>query len=346
MNSRSSGPDSQSPRVAAEGRRETKVAAEGRREPRVALKVDCDTLEGTREGVPRLLEILAARGIRATFYFTFGPDRSGVAALRVFTRKGFLTKMLRSRAPSLYGWRTMLSGTLLPAPSIAGGASDAMRAAADAGHDTGVHGWDHVGWHDRLDRMAAERVADEYGRAHAEYLRIFGVPARTSAAPGWTVSARSLEVQEGRSLRHVSDTRLGPPFFPSAGGRVFSTLEIPTTLPTLDETLAWPELVGDEAQRRFFRGAVRGTEVHTIHAEVEGRSKAALFAAILDDWIAAGVSFPRLSELAEEAVARRDRIPVREVVKTRLPGRGGTIATGWPEAAAASAPARASGSAP
>ena len=71
-----------------------------------------------------------------------------------------------------------------------------------------------------------------------------------------------------------------------------------------------------------------------------------MFAAILDDWIAAGVSFPRLSELAEEAVARRDRIPVREVVKTRLPGRGGTVATGWPEAAAASAPARASGSAP
>ena len=29
---------------------------------RVALKVDCDTLEGTREGIPRLLEMFAARG--------------------------------------------------------------------------------------------------------------------------------------------------------------------------------------------------------------------------------------------------------------------------------------------
>ena len=66
---------------------------------RVALKVDCDTLEGTREGVPRLLEIFAARGIRATFFFTLGPDRSGVAVRRVFTRKGFLRKMIRSRAP-------------------------------------------------------------------------------------------------------------------------------------------------------------------------------------------------------------------------------------------------------
>jgi undecaprenyl phosphate-alpha-L-ara4FN deformylase len=300
---------------------------------RVALKVDCDTLEGTREGVPRLIRLFGERGIRATFYFTFGPDRSGVAALRVFTQKGFLAKMLRSRAPSLYGWRTMLSGTLLPAPSIARGAADAMRAAADAGHDTGVHGWDHVGWHDGLDRMARERVSEEYGLAHAEYLRVFGLPARTSAAPGWTVTERSLEVQEERALKHASDTRLGPPFFPAAGGRAFATLEIPTTLPTLDETLAWPQLSGDAAQRAFFRSAIRGTEVHTIHAEVEGRSKADLFAGILDDWLSDGVAFPLLSELADEALEQRARIPVRDVVKTRLPGRGGTVATGWPEAA-------------
>ena len=31
---------------------------------RVALKVDCDTFLGTRDGIPRLLDILAKRGIR------------------------------------------------------------------------------------------------------------------------------------------------------------------------------------------------------------------------------------------------------------------------------------------
>ncbi len=297
---------------------------------RVALKVDCDTDEGTREGVPRLSEMLAGRGIRATFFFTFGPDRSGVAIRRVLTQRGFLMKMLRSRAPSLYGWRTMLSGTLLPAPRIGERGADAMRAAAKAGHETGVHGWDHVGWHDGLARMPSERVREEYGHAHAEYLRVFGLPARASAAPGWTVDERSLEAQEERSLLYASDTRGGAPFFPRAGGRVFRTLEIPTTLPTLDETLAWRELPDDEAQRAFFRRAPRATEVHTIHAEVEGRSKARLFEKILDDWRADGVSFPLLSELAREALARRDAVPVRDVVTTTLRGRGGTVATGWP----------------
>jgi len=297
---------------------------------RVALKVDCDTDEGTREGVPRLSEMLAGRGIRATFFFTFGPDRSGAAVRRVLTQKGFLTKMLRSRAPSLYGWRTMLSGTLLPAPRIGERGADAMRIAAKAGHETGVHGWDHVGWHDGLARMSSERVREEYGRAHAEYLRVFGYPARASAAPGWTVDARSLEAQEERSLLYASDTRGGAPFFPRAGTRVFRTLEIPTTLPTLDETLAWRELSDDEAQRAFFRRAPLSTEVHTIHAEVEGRSKASLFEKILDDWLADGVSFPLLSDLAREALARRDAIPVRDMMTTKLRGRGGTVATGWP----------------
>ena len=300
--------------------------AEGRR---VALKVDCDTYEGTRDGIPRLLEIFAARGVRATFFFTLGPDRSGLAIRRIFTRKGFLKKMLRSRAPSLYGWRTMLSGTLLPAPMIGERCSGEMRAAAKAGHGTGVHGWDHVRWHDRLDAMSAEEIRTDYGRAHAEYLRIFGVPARSSAAPGWTANARSLEAQEERSLLFSSDTRGGSYFFPEVGGRVFRTLEIPTTLPTLDETLAWPELPADEDQRAFFRNAARGTQVHTIHAEVEGRSKAAFFEGILADWIADGVTFPLLSELAREVLAHHDAIPVRPLSRTTLPGRAGFVATGW-----------------
>lgn len=298
---------------------------------RVALKVDCDTYVGTREGVPRLVELLGRRGIRATFFFTFGPDRSGVAVRRVFTRPGFAKKMLRSRAASLYGIRTALYGTLLPAPRIAERCAGQMRAAERAGHDTGVHAWDHVGWHDRLDRMSLDRIREETDRAHAAYREIFGRPARAAAAAGWTIDARSLSVEDERGLLYTSNTRGGAPFFPSAQGRVFGTLEIPSTLPTLDETLAWPELPTDPDQRRFFREAPRGAQVHTIHAEVEGRSKAPLFASILDDWLAAGVRFPMLSELASEALARKGGIPVRELVRTTLPGRGGTVATGWPE---------------
>ena len=124
---------------------------------------------------------------------------------------------------------------------------------------------------------------------------------------------------------------MGGPFFPEIAGRAGATLEIPTTLPTLDETLAWDGVEGDEAQRALFRSAPRGTEVHTIHTEVEGRSKLPLFAGILDDWTQAGVRFVTLEELARESLARREVVPVRPVLRGTLPGRSGPVATGWPD---------------
>ncbi|HEY6050888.1 MAG TPA: 4-deoxy-4-formamido-L-arabinose-phosphoundecaprenol deformylase, partial [Thermoanaerobaculia bacterium] len=265
-------------------------------------------------------------------YFTLGPDRSGVAARRVFTQPGFLRKMLKSGGASLYGFPTVLYGTLLPAPRIGELCEAQIRSCRLAGHDTGVHGWDHVGWHDGLDRWDSARIRAEAVRAHEEYLRILGVPAESSAAPGWTANARSLEFEETCNLRFTSNSRGGTPFFPSVAGRRFTTLEVPSTLPTLDETLAWDALRagGDGAQLAFYRDAVRGTEVHTLHTEVEGRSKADLFARILDAWKGDGVRFVTLRELADEALARRGDVPVRELVQTTLPGRGGTVATGWP----------------
>lgn len=298
-------------------------------EKRVALKVDCDTYVGTREGIPALLDVFAKRGIRATFFFTLGPDRSGVAARRVFTRKGFLKKMLRSNAGSLYGFPTVVYGTLLPAPRIGERCEAEIRSAAAAGHDAGVHAWDHVGWHDGLDRWTAAKVREEVARAHAEFRRILGFDADASAAAGWTANALSLEAESERKLAYTSNTRGGTPFFPRAGGRVFATLDVPSTLPTLDETLAWETLGSDAAQRDWYRAAVRGTEVHTIHTEVEGRTKRRLFEEILDSWIADGVRFPTLRDLASEALAARADVPVRDLVRTTLAGRGGTVATGW-----------------
>ena len=118
---------------------------------------------------------------------------------------------------------------------------DARRGAR--GHETGVHGWDHVGWHDGLDRMSREEIARRVGA------RARGVPADPRASrrarappPGWTVNARSLEVEEERRLAlHVGHARRRAVLSRRAEGRTFPTLEIPSTLPTLDETLAWPE---------------------------------------------------------------------------------------------------------
>ena len=49
---------------------------------RIGLKVDVDTLRGTREGVPRLTALFKKLEMDATFYFSVGPDHTGRAMRR------------------------------------------------------------------------------------------------------------------------------------------------------------------------------------------------------------------------------------------------------------------------
>src|SRR2546429_1522238 len=114
---------------------------------KLALKIDVDTFRGTRDGVPRLVELLKKHGAGATFLFSLGPDHTGRALRRMF-RPGFFSKVSRTSVLEHYGVRTLLYGTLLPGPDIGRRCADVMRATRDACFEVGVHCWDHVRWQD------------------------------------------------------------------------------------------------------------------------------------------------------------------------------------------------------
>jgi len=207
---------------------------------RLALKVDIDTDRGTREGVPDMVADLQDAGVPACFLFSLGPDQTGRAITRVF-RPGFFQKVSRTSVVSIYGVRTLLNGTLLPAPHIGRRNAGVMRAVRDAGFEIGIHAYNHYRWQDYVQTMPLEAVRAEFIAARAEFLRIFGAEARTAGAAGWQSNARSRQVYDEAGLLYASDTRGGAPFFPRVDGRVFQTLEIPSTLPTFDELMGRPE---------------------------------------------------------------------------------------------------------
>lgn len=236
----------------------------------VALKIDVDTYAGTCDGVPVLLDLLKRYNARGTFYFCMGPDHTGRALRRIFTHKGFLQKALRSGAPSAYGLKTMLYGVLLPGPVIYKKCGDIMREVVRQGHEAGIHAWDHVDWHDFLVKSDPGFAKSELGQAAKAFLQVFGKLAATTAAPGWTVSAESLALQDQMSLFYCSDSRGSAPFYPVMGGKRYSTLQIPTTLPTADEVLGRDGLNPDDLPDYYFKLLTPGLNVLTIHTELEG----------------------------------------------------------------------------
>ena len=294
---------------------------------RLALKVDVDTDRGTRTGVPNLAADCREFGAPACFLFSLGPDQTGRAITRIF-RPGFFQKVSRTGVVSMYGLRTLLNGTLLPAPHIGRRNTDVMRAVRDEGCEVGIHCYNHYRWQDHVQTMDLAAVRAEFIAARAEFLRIFGREAHTAGAAGWQSNARSREVYDEAGLLYASDTRNGPPFFPRLGGRVFQTLEIPSTLPTFDELLGRPGYPDDRIVSHYLSLLDAGqTNVLTIHAEIEGMGKRALFRALLRTCAERDVQFIRLDELAQALLADRAAIPVRDQILAPIDGRSGTVAT-------------------
>ena len=294
---------------------------------RLALKVDADTDRGTRVGIPNLAADCTEFGAAACFLFSLGPDQTGRAVTRVL-RPGFFSKVSRTSVVQIYGVRTLLNGTLLPAPHVGRRNADAMRRVRDAGFEVGIHCYNHDRWQDYLDRMDLGSIRAEFGAARAEFSRIFGEEARSAGAPGWQSNARSREVYDEADLLYSSDTRGSCPFFPSIGGKAFRTLEIPSTLPTLDELMGRPEYP-DSAIAGHLVSLLRGDRlnVFTLHAEIEGMGRRAIFREFLAACRGAGVEFVRLDEEAKRLVSKRAEVPVCGQTMAPIDGRSGTVAT-------------------
>jgi peptidoglycan/xylan/chitin deacetylase (PgdA/CDA1 family) len=293
---------------------------------RLALKIDVDTDRGTRIGVPNLVRDLQEFEVPACFLFSLGPDQTGRAITRIF-RPGFFKKVSRTSVVKLYGIRTLLNGTLLPAPHIGRRNARVLREVRDAGHEVGIHCFNHYRWQDYVQKMSLDAVRAEFIAARAEFLRIFGSEAQTAGAPGWQSNARSRQVYDEAGLLYASDVRGSTPFFPRINGQVFKTLEIPSTLPTFDELLGRPEYPEDKIVAHYMSLLREDrTNVFTLHAEIEGMGKRELFRALLAECYNAGVQFIRLDDLARELLSNHAAIPVCDQLAAEIDGRSGNVA--------------------
>lgn len=297
---------------------------------KLAIKIDVDTDRGTREGVPRLVEVLKRQDVPATFLFSLGPDNTGKAIRRIF-RPGFLQKVRRTNVAGNYGLRTLMNGTLLPAPRIGERNEEVMRSVRDAGFSIGIHCWDHFQWQDYLHDMSTVGIRNEFQRARDEFERVFDEAAKSCGAPGWQCNEPALAAYDTAGLLWASDSRsdgkLPTAFFPKWKDEQFKTLHLSTTLPTLDELMGRPEYPDDKINDHYLKLLqTDGDHIHTIHAELEGLHYASMFEDLIIRAKAAGVTFFDLDDYAEGILKSPEGIPICNIALGEVDGRSGLVA--------------------
>ena len=287
----------------------------------VGLRIDVDTFRGTRLGVPNLLRLLERHGIRASFFFCVGPDNMGRHLWRLL-RPRFLYKMLRTKAAKLYGWDILWRGVFRPGPIIGERLADVIRAAGDAGHEIGLHAWDHHRWQMHLEDMSAEEIRESLRRGVDLLTRIIGRPPTCSAVPGWRCNERVLLEKEAFRFSYNSDCRGESIFLPVVDGRTLSTPQIPVNLPTYDEVVGRNGIDADNYNEHVLSLLKPdGMNVLTIHAEVEGIVCLEMFEAFVELVQARGGAFIPVARCLD---ASRP-VPSARVIPREIPGREGWV---------------------
>ena len=304
--------------------------------PLLVLKIDVDTYRGTREGVPNLVRMLKSHGAGATFLFSLGPDHTGWAMRRAL-RPGFFKKVSRTSVVEHYGVKTLMYGVLLPGPDIGAKTAAQMRATRDAGFEVGIHTWDHVYWQDNVARRDPAWTDAIMAKSEARHAQVFGQAPHTHGAAGWQMNAHAFARHDRMGYRYASDGRAtlnddGSLADPDAGPyrlQGLQHIQMPTTLPTLDELLG-REIDGitiDEsniADHLLTLTAQHPRDhVYTLHAELEGQKLAPIFERLLSGWKAQGYQLASMADYYEKI--KHASLPAYPLQWGGVPGRSGEL---------------------
>ena len=256
---------------------------------KLALKVDVGTLRGVRTGVPRLMELLKKHNANASFFFNLGPDR-----------------------------------VLFPGAEVGKRYAETLRQTRAAGFEVGIHAYNSQLWKNKAAGADAEWTLNQMQLACERFDEIFKDAPRIHGAPGWQMSLYAFRLTQRLGFDYGSDTRGICPFVPIFRGEIIACPQLPTTLPTLDESIASAGTKGAADHILKLSENPRETgHLYTLRAEREGRKLAPLFERLIESWRAQGYELTSTRSLFEAMETKR--LPRHEVAFGTLRGLRGPL---------------------
>jgi peptidoglycan/xylan/chitin deacetylase (PgdA/CDA1 family) len=227
---------------------------QARRDPLVfSLRIDIDTFDGLRRGVPQILDILNHFDMRASFYCIMGREGDIVNNLKHKVRserilmKGAAKeeyKQLRDTVQQ-FSMRASLSqaanglfsnplaffneGTRLSKrlffPQRVSSAMSILKRIADEKHEIGPHGYIHIKW----SGITPKEMREEFEAMISEYVHIFQTYPRSWCAPFGTLNQDVIRLTEEARMEVNSYLNGSEIFHPSIDGRKCRHVMVPVT---------------------------------------------------------------------------------------------------------------------
>lgn len=258
---------------------------------KLVLKVDVETLRGTREGVSALLQAFERHHAGATFLFSLGPEPEGILFRADIGRRG----------------------------------GDVMRRVRDTGHEVGIHAWDAIKWRDHAMKADASWTSWQMQLAAQRFREIFGQDAWLHGATGWQMNVHAFRLTQSLGFAYASDTRGNTPFLPVIRAEIVACPQFPTTLPTLDEMIGVNDMTELNVAGRLleYTATERQDHVFTLSAEREGGRLMPVFEQLLAGWREQGYELVPLRGLV--AATTLSALPLHTVLDARVPGRSAPL---------------------
>lgn len=243
------------------------------------LRIDVDTLKGLTHGVPQILDTLDDFKIRATFFITMGPDKTGRNLFHLPRRKG---RNIKISPLQKYGLKQMLYGLLIP-PPLMEQYEHIIKKICKKGHEVGLHGYNHYYWANYFQKMSFEETARLISKGVDCLEKIIGKKPCGFAAPAFKWSKNSLLLLNKLNFAYSSDVYGRTPFYPEIGGKKLDLLQIPVSEILIEDLVA--QGVPDSQILAIFQKNLRKWNFITmyVHASYEFLYKNHLIRSILNE---------------------------------------------------------------
>jgi|GEM_PF-6459672 len=294
---------------------------------KAVLKIDIDTERAMHDCVPRMLEELDKRGLKATFCIPTAEDRSGLALMRAFKQRGFIGKMIRNRAWRVFHPRTFVAGTLLTGRSQISH-REMLLKMAQYGHEIGLHGYSHQVWQDGFEHLDFNAFEDQICLGLDAYRAVFEQEAPFFAAPAWKFNRSTLKALCLHNITISSSCRGYQAGWMQCGAD--SIFELPTLPATLDEILPYGRFdAGREVDTVMSHAEKATLPVFGLHAEFEGGTYIEFFKTLLNRLAETGYQIITISEAAQ--LLKGENLPELALMWKDITGR--TYPVAWVEEA-------------